>query len=135
MIHANELRIGNIYNRKHGKGWTQTVIDYDIIGHIFSYSTAYALDDFEAIELTPGILGACGGLPIPSAFRGHMYAIVINANIGIIYCVNGNIRLSAATANEGEEEQITEVDIPIKYLHQLQNLYRDLTGTELIYKP
>ena len=59
MIDARELRIGNIYNRKHGKGWTQTVIDELGMHDIFGNDGAWALDDFEPIEITPEMLIGC----------------------------------------------------------------------------
>lgn len=57
MIDAKEIRIGNHYDRKHGKGRTLTVMDEKIMGKIFSDDdNEYALNDFEPIQLAPDIL-------------------------------------------------------------------------------
>lgn len=123
MIQANELRVGNIYNRKHGKGWTQIVMDEYIIGNIFGTGSTYALDDFEAIPLT----------------ATEMYDLEFNI-------FHENPRLEKFWVNNQGYypiiiQQTRNLDFyfqentPLPYLHQLQNLYRDLTGNELIYKP
>lgn len=56
MIQANHLRLGNIYNRKHGKGFTATVMTEEIIGKIFTDSPEHALNDFENIKLTDALV-------------------------------------------------------------------------------
>lgn len=125
MIHANEIRIGNIYNRKHGKGWTQIVMDEFYMYKIFSPDKDYALNDFEPIEITPEILQACGFIKDRNGW--HMPGMQFSLTDKFFPC--------------WLDHMLWPQDIPdfislsLKHLHQLQNLYRDLTGTELIYKP
>jgi hypothetical protein len=115
MIKAEEIRLGNVYNRKHGKGWTETVIDENIMGKIFSDSKEYALDDFEPVPLTADILRQFGFV-----WNGliHRWVHVITFYILI-------------QTDFGFENGIGEARVKrpkLKYIHQLQNIHDSHTG-------
>lgn len=123
MIQANEIRYGNFYNRKHGKGWTETKIDGDILSKIFGQSLEYALNDFEPIPVTSEVLLACGCELSPDKehyfLKHHGFCLLFD---GEDWCLK------------------MRADDPclilyFKYLHQFQNVYLDLTKTELVYNP
>lgn len=114
MIQANELRIGNIYNRKHGKGWTETVMSEEIIGKIFGNSKEYALNDFEPIPLTEEILFKAGFVK-----QGMAYIISVPKKFHVTKWSDGRFMYDGFLNTE------------IKHVHQLQNLYFALTGEEL----
>lgn len=121
MIEAKQIRLGNVYNRKHGKGWTMMVIDEYLLGKIFSGDTLEcSLNNFESIPLTPLILENCG-------FSQN------NWSEGGVIIYEGwakdDVLLSKDFKLDGH-------DFPsLKYLHQLQNLYYTFTGQELNYTP
>jgi hypothetical protein len=128
MIKANELVVGHIFMRKHGKGHTWTVIDERIVGIVFSKSLEYALNDFEPIPLTAETLKGCGFIARPGsgtlmltiAYEDSDYPCTLQrTGDGVQICRSG---IGAITAH-------------IEYLHQLQNLFFALTGQELNYNP
>lgn len=135
MINANELRIGNIYNRKHGKGWTPTIITEEIMGKIFSDSNEYALNDFEPIPLTAEILMQYEWIK-NQQFYDHI-------EWSFLYPPEGIVSLQ----QDGQPEKVYNAALnpfifkwdgwlsgtrkEITYLHQLQNLFKCLTGEEL----
>jgi hypothetical protein len=115
---GNLIKIGNritpvftiVYSR--GEGWP---INNVPIGNI------------EPIELTPEILEAAG-------FIGH-YSIY-QKDIGVTsssICArqDGNLMEVWIEKYIGEDERIVEINTPVKYLHQLQNLFFALCGEEL----
>lgn len=126
MIQANEAIVGRIFDRKHGKGRTQTTLTENMIGLIFSSDKGLALNDFEPIPLTPEILEKCGFEKQDDGDGGY-YRELLSEN-GILFV-------------EGDKKGYTDVfidcweQIRVRYLHQLQNLYYSLTGTELNYQP
>lgn len=118
MIQANEIRAGNIFNLKRGKGWTWTEMTPTIIGKIFSSDTEYALNDFEPIPLTAAILELFGfekdddsewGGWLSPEYDGEQYRIREGATF---YFSIGTLH----------------TPISVKYVHQLQNWYFVVTG-------
>lgn len=132
MIDARELRLGNVYNRKHGKGWTETVITEDLISKIFNGNPQDpALDDFEPIPLSedwllrftqfqktandifhaalfPGLELVIGKLPTHKQF--------------ILYELHHKV----------DDELLATITLnPLEFVHTLQNTFYALTGTEL----
>lgn len=128
MIQANEIRAGNIFNLKRGKGWTWTEITPEILGKIFGSDTEYALDDFEPIPITGDILEWIGFKAVrPTMMPGYSFyrsKVFDDAKRFRWDSVDG---LSIETTGSGWIWRIAD----IKYLHQLQNLTAILTGTEL----
>jgi hypothetical protein len=137
MIQARDLIVGNIFNRKHGKGWTWTVIDEGIIRSVFSESLEYALDDFEPIPLTPEILERCGF----SQDGFYQYGIDASSSLSTskrrLYFGGDYLYLEEEDKNLNRDLiTIWNKDLmKVFYLHQLQNLYFTLTGKELNYNP
>lgn len=126
MIDPKELRLGNWYNRKHGKGWTPTVITEEIIGGIFSAELRYALEDFEPIPITYELLLQLGF--IDPAKNGWGCRISVNSSDEICwYLQDGGVRYQTKLSGFTRE-------LNIKYIHQLQNAYYVLTGEELTVK-
>jgi hypothetical protein len=128
MIKASELRIGNRYNRKHGKGWTEVVINEKILSAIFNDdSSDYALNDFEPIPLTPEILQLFGferrfkNSPKDwsldhSGIKHDVYFLFINGKIQLAY---------------SDDWGDNEASVELQFLHQIQNLFHAITGEEL----
>lgn len=113
MIQANELRIGNLVKFYYEVGlWLHTKVTHDC------FSGNYK--KFEHIPLTEDILLKCG-------------FIVNNDNVSDIHTwcdyVNDNIVICLPyftyTSSDGD------LEIEIKSLHQLQNLYFALNQKEL----
>lgn len=120
MIKANEIRIGNIYNRKVGKGITPIIIDEMIMAEIFGQSLEYSLNDLEPIKLTKEELKAMGFEEYP---HNHDFA-------------KDGIYISHITSDESYQLEFTSpliewMVIDLKFVHQLQNIYFTLTGKEL----
>lgn len=112
MIAANELRIGNkVLRTKNNSLFTITAIDISTIANGDLSVTG--------IPLTPEILEQCG---FKKSHQGYMELSRDEFNLafdetGLDIAINGN--------------DIANTLSHIKYLHQLQNLYFALTGTEL----
>ena len=138
MIPANEFWLNKMYYRKHGKGWTPTVIDEDIIGKVFSNSHEYALNDFEPITLIPAILDKCGF--VKDGFGGYGKSInPFDKGHKLLYFAGDYLYLKQS---DHDQPSIYDKDYDICclwnkdlvkefYLHQLQNLHFALTGEEL----
>lgn len=112
MIAANELRIGN---------WVQIGNDHQIVyqiifnrgsGHSINHKD-YNEDFFNPVPLTPEILKKCELQECQNFANDWTY---IKEDEGEHYLVCDFVKVSSR---------------PIKYLHQLQNLYFSLTGREL----
>lgn len=130
-IDYRELRIGNIVSIPEctinaiitaigRKGFNIDIseVDLDETDNYFDYNSAYPM------PLTPEILEKCGF----DKMNGHAPAIGAydwfdNGKFETVHVYKNWICLKGVDS------------IPIKYLHQLQNLYYALTGEELNYKP
>lgn len=123
-MNIRELRIGNWVKLKNTQSPTYIEvcsIDHEGIGF-------YSAGQIEPIPLTKMWLEKCGfEKEFSDCYQRFDYYIIPRA-----------IRLSPK--KEGfcwqVEDEIDDcnVDVPIKYLHQLQNIYFTLTGTELQIK-
>lgn len=111
MIKAEELRVGNLY------------LNMGIIDAFTRHNYFQDYPDWEPIPLTPEWLERCG-FKGSAQFKGGTLIIEAQAELDI------RIR----------EDNITKYILPfsktiqIEYVHQLQNVYRDLTGEELQIK-
>jgi hypothetical protein len=126
MIQANELRIGNYLIDKCFGNTKPTIVDAEWLGKI-------AEGEHEAIPipLTPELLEKCGfkkDLSNGNYWKqtpGYLHYLELLITSGIYYPVYAE---SPIDSNEQEQR----VRLPyIQYLHQLQNLYFALTGSEL----
>jgi hypothetical protein len=135
MIAANELRIGNWVDAEIGtlkkpnraniviNGVYTSTPPPSVQSYIISYGRSIDLNNLLPIPLTPEILEKCG-------FVKQMmwtYAIDIVGNIKLVYYL-GEKGWSIGNKNYSDFSNLN-------YLHQLQNLYFSLTGTELKYTP
>ena len=128
MIDAKELRLGNILQRRIKSDMVKEVLDG---GHeYFSVDTTMMLDcdhykdtwAFGGVPLTPELLHNC-----PQAYGKNFFELT-SLGEGIYLCFEEGIYFQSEPADSVETHR-TKIDI--KYLHQFQNLYFALTGTEL----
>lgn len=136
MIQAKEIRLGNIYHRKHGKGWTETVIDETILGKIFSNDPEYALNDFEPVIITEEILKRFGFTLrcIQDSFHVQFNLRTITKYYETIDLDNdpGYMEVWITTNSKDSNVGINcKQKSNIVHLHILQNLYYLLNGIEL----
>lgn len=104
MINANELRIGNL-------------VEKNGVVYVADFITIRMAHNYNPIPLTPEILEKAG-------FEIQISQIDFWKK-GKVYMYWDGEELSA---NFGHIEQL---DVHVKYLHQLQNLFFALTGEEL----
>jgi hypothetical protein len=104
MIQANECRIGNCLHDRHGN-----VIRIQN-GFFYIVQDPKRLDDYSPIQLTPEILEKCG------FWKGNFAGLV-----------NGDFIWSLGVLSIREGAYF----ISCQYLHQIQNIFFALTGTEL----
>lgn len=127
MIQANGLRVGNIYNRKHGKGWTQVVMDENLIGSIFSDSHEHALNDFEGVPITRDILEMIGLKKRFDTTDCNIWDWEDKENKP----PTRNNSFTVALIAEGWIYPGAPGAVPFHYVHDLQNLYYFLSHQEL----
>ena len=133
MIKANELRIGNWYNHN---------------GEYCQVSPSTILEVWESprkwvqpIHLTPEILGKSEGFEMilwNGVFRQYYFSITNNTVLSLFFgeYIGFENRLDKVTfGTHPYYSGCTYGNFPVKYLHQLQNLYFALTGEELTFKP
>lgn len=131
MIKANEIRIGNIYNRKHGKGWTETVIDEMIMAEIFGQSMEYALDDFEPIQFTEDYFKQFGFVleyELPNGKNAVFADFEHRTKDYRIYL--SDFKKHNSIHFDAGNNWFPEL-VEFQYVHELQNIYHSLTGKEL----
>jgi len=130
MVKAGELRIGN-WVKEYGKPIKFSIADFHFLNDELNYPSRY-----EPIPLTPEILEKC------KLENGYYNNIQVDGNhIGVIFPI-----IKDETKEDWELPDYKEgiyvysglgdpesygFKAQIKYLHQLQNLYFALTGTEL----
>lgn len=125
-INPNELRLGNLYLRKHGKGHTITEIDLEILANIFNPNGDLALDDFDEIPITDELLYRLG-FTDRSDHRGDGQIFDLNnKDWKRSFCVARDyIKNGGGYVHMGTDR------IKFKYIHQLQSLFFWITGFEL----
>lgn len=136
-MNSTDLRPGNIVKSK--SGFYLVVTEIMASGITYDQLAAFAVvghaewGEIEGVEITPEWLKRLGFLYLDSIINERYYVQWINSPSEIAwYPVGGYVSINTATGGEGEQPNYTESTLPhIKYLHQLQNLFYDLTGTEL----
>ena len=133
MIKANELRISNYVEYKHLNndvlyGYdTVTSIDLNGISLSCRKYTVMTIDCIKPIPLTEELLLKCGF--ISWSFKRSYISIKKDTNLyTLVY------DLIKSECYLDLDFTFMTLDNEIKYLHQLQNLYFALTGTELEIK-
>lgn len=131
MIYVKELRIDNFVMCKNeicrinminrGDVVEVSTIDSDSIKECFVEEILS--DRIYPIPLTEELLLKCGFIEIRSDSKGYIYNI---NGVNFIRCFFDTPSFFVETK---EENQL--FDKPIDFLHQLQNIYFDLTGKEL----
>lgn len=127
MIDIKELRIGNwVYENHLGKKDTVASIYSNGYVQLNVMRSSSNLDYISPISLTPEILEKCGFVKL-SYNRGNAKTTYIYGGaFEICFASNNHITTYICATN-------SEYDIKVncKYLHQLQNIFYDLTGKEL----
>ncbi len=144
MIQAKDIRVGAIFNRKHGKGWTETIINEEIIGKIFSGDKEYALDDFEPIQINDEILAMYNfeffDYYILDDYAGNEilkhYKLPFNDSSDCYYCLeqdeSGEFRLSIERDGNDKIDSYISVSLStIRYEHQFRDICLSLTAKEI----
>lgn len=122
---ANELRIGNYIQVKY-KEWTIERVDaitIEILGESGN-------DEYQPVPLTPEILEKCGAYNESGNENIYSYVIEVGGedDIHIIYRGGVDIEDRYYIYCRGAD---LRPPFQIKYVHQLQNLYFALSGSEL----
>jgi hypothetical protein len=136
MIQANELRIGNRFTRelRNSRGLEYDrdfVLTEEWMGRLFGSNISFALQDLSPIPLTHEILGKAGFVKDKEGDywidlqTNYLKAIFMNDGVYPVWCCLAEL--------SSEKEQFASLN-RINHLHQLQNLYFALTGTELPIK-
>jgi hypothetical protein len=132
MIQANELRIGNWVNYCGAIDFV-TVINTDDENFEFINTTSYSnisLEDIKPIPLTEEILLKCGFIKDFNQFFSPI-VLLLNDSLEMYADNQDNYSLVNLFTIPIYEDCDTFNLLQIEYLHQLQNLYFALTGTEL----
>jgi hypothetical protein len=114
MIEASEIRIGNRYHRKNGKGWTEIEITKEVLYWMFSDKHSYAVDGFKPITLNEEVLKSIGYQYYNSQTSGDM-TIDLHGKMDLDW-IDGRIQIKSHYEHDNFYR-----DTHIKYLHQLQN--------------
>lgn len=152
MIKATDLRIGNIIFPREGVDELVTITDIDEDGAIgttayfdgMNGTTGTVSEAAQGIPLTPKWLEKCGFVKLWHLNRRE-FSLVVDDKLTIEAIPihdnrSENIIVRLVTKQENDDENIdlgefiTYREIPCKSLHQLQNIYYALIGTELTIK-
>ena len=134
MINAKELRIGN-WVTYHGETDMPCQLDAQDILNI-STNYMHNAEIHSPIPLTPEVLDACGFRLLQ---KNNCHYVIDWPNQRIsqqkisVFKSSGVFNVAFSNTLSGYEDYILPTEI--KYLNQLQNLYFDLCGQELGYKP
>ncbi len=129
MIHANEVRLGNlVYHRN----WRKMVdMQEPIIGTItliskngFTIDNKWQASQAEGIPITPDILETCGFERMPEFSNTHWEYKMVTKNLTKLFyhCGTNSFIIGQPCASR----------TTIIYIHQLQNIFYALTGEQLI---
>lgn len=138
MIDVQELRIGNwvygidTYTDKIGEFQVESIYQGEVNLMLYYDGSKEFATKVEPIPLTPEILEKCGFVAchplknFPQYTDYRFETVVINHNPDWGFC-----EFEFGPKDLEERAYLCKV----KHLHQLQNLFWCLTGTELNYKP
>lgn len=86
----------------------------------------------QPIPLTPEILERCGFTKAYESFHDGIVIMNLKVAIRLDFQWSSEYDKGMGVSNKGEDEALM---FPCQSLHQLQNLYFALAGTELTFKP
>lgn len=122
---AQELRIGNwVYKIENGGKCLYDVSSGERIDYIDELSGSTAYLEFEPIPLTEDWIKRLPGIEV----NEWMHFLTL-PNESALWFMEGKVYVAAYDCPN--ENYATET--PVKYVHQLQNLYFALTGQELVF--
>lgn len=122
MIDAKELRIGNYIQLRDKLVMVRGIPNVHKL-LIPGEQYAVEVDEFDPIPLTEELLLKCGFTEAYSDSKGYIYSI---NEVNFLRCFFDIPYIFIET-----EEDEDLFNRPIENLHQLQNIYFDLTGKEL----
>lgn len=137
---ANELRIGNLVKDSFMAGGVRIPCQTKLVGEIgLLHVQLYDVDEPIACQECHGNYDITLLEPIPlteewllkAGFEHHPDQEIWNNN-DLLFCLSYSERYEGFTLYVNHEY---EQGKPFKYVHQFQNLYFALTGTELEIKP
>ena len=133
-ITAQELRIGNwVYDGEKKRNCAIEEIRGESVLLDPSPYAGTKLSWLMPIPLTPDVLKKCGFDKYNDGLAMDAWASGQNARFDLWFTSG---RLYIKSRYEAEHSNLDAHYLPhIRYLHQLQNLYFSLTGTELNYTP
>ncbi len=122
---ANELRLGNLLQTKEGNrlGSVLRIIPNRIQLKMFCSTLSTGLGDIEPIPLTEEWLLKCGAYWEDIISEKDAFVIDIHEELSIGWCGYLFLIISGCIVQINDTNSI--------YLHQLQNLFYNLKGTEL----
>lgn len=141
-ISSEELRIGNLLTDDLGNLFTVTEIKQNKV--ICSYIrkdtgnfhvSIIDLCNVKPVEISEEILLKCGFVKLNHLGRNE-FVLYIDENLSIEYIQDYGVRIVVSNENDDLNVNLSSFvcyydKTKIKHLHQLQNLYYALTGTEL----
>lgn len=128
MIDASELRIGNLVLVDGGNvmPFHHEIMAKDILD-IESGASKEKGISIEGIRLTPAILERYDFSEGLSNFIGHFYKDLPTKNTLLIDMETFELKIYAKGAG------LVTLATDVRYQHHVQNIWRDLTGTELTF--
>lgn len=120
MIDARELRVGSWVNYTSDiSGQTSPIqIDWTWFGNEADQNCS------SSIPLTPEILEKAGFKFIDDHHSFYGWYLELTKRHSLSWCHGGTVDIE-------DNEYLTTLEVPIAFLHQLQNLYKSLTNKEL----
>jgi hypothetical protein len=124
MIQVNELRVGimlNVLNPFTNEWKIEAIKGKTIMNFHENPTHELMVNNFKPIPITEEILLKCGFVQCENEFWYQKNIISISPSVGTYEIQGSKLSLSVMREN------------PIRYLHQLQNLYWCLCGEELTF--
>lgn len=142
MINSNQLRLGNRIKYADHKVWRKSVIGTEAVVDLDIFKEACQHPDrFDPIPLTTerlltyGFMGFVTNSEMTLEVSNNSESESMNITCPDKKANEIRLFLEISQRNENWENNYVSILLRASYLHQLQNLYFDLTGEELTIKP